>query len=125
MVSSNSKPVALVMGATGQLGKIVADRLHQDDTVTLRVTTRKHEQLKKLKEQYGNAVFMDLDDPRTFDNALQGVDRLFILTGYTVAMLVQSKAVVDAAKKAGVKHIVHLGVFTPEFDCYDLCASVV
>jgi uncharacterized protein YbjT (DUF2867 family) len=34
-------------------------------------------------------------------------------------MLVQSKAVVDAAKKAGVKHIVHLGVFTPQFDCYD------
>jgi len=26
---------------------------------------------------------------------------------------------VDAAKKAGVKHIVHLGVFTPKFDCYD------
>jgi uncharacterized protein YbjT (DUF2867 family) len=34
-------------------------------------------------------------------------------------MLVQSKAMVDAAKKAGVKHIVHLGVFTPEPDCYD------
>ena len=26
---------------------------------------------------------------------------------------------VDAAKKAGVKHIVHLSVYTPEFDCYD------
>jgi len=32
-------------------------------------------------------------------------------------MLVQSKALVDAAQNAGVKHIVHLGVFTPKFDC--------
>lgn len=62
---------------------------------------------------------MDLDDPRTFEGGLKGVDRLFLLTGYTVDMLVQSKAVIDAAKKAGVKHIVHLGVFTPKFDCYD------
>ncbi|MFX7756140.1 NmrA family NAD(P)-binding protein, partial [Acinetobacter baumannii] len=36
-----------------------------------------------------------------------------------VDMLVQSKALVDASKKAGVKHIVHLGVFTPFEDCYD------
>jgi hypothetical protein len=35
------------------------------------------------------------------------VDRVFLLTGYTVAMLVQSKAFVDAAKKARVQHIVH------------------
>ncbi len=120
MVSSHSKPVILTLGVTGQLGKIVADHLHKDDSISLRVTSRKKEQLPKLKEHYGNAVFMDLDDPRTFEAALKDVDRLFLLTGYTVAMLVQSKAVVDAAKKAGVKHIVHLGVFTPKFDCYDL-----
>lgn len=119
MVSSNSKPVVLTLGVTGQLGKIVADHLMKEDSISLRVTSRKKDLLPKLKEQYGNAVFMDLDDPRTFDAALKDVDRLFLLTGYTVAMLVQSKAVVDAAKKAGVKHIVHLGVFTPQFDCYD------
>ena len=114
-----NKPVILTLGVTGQLGKMVADHLLKDETISLRVTSRKKDQLPKLKEQYGNAVFMDLDDPRTFEAALKDVDRLFLLTGYTVAMLVQSKAVVDAAKKAGVKHIVHLGVFTPKFDCYD------
>lgn len=53
-------------------------------------------------------------------NAGRGVhtDRLFLLTGYTVAMVTQSKTLVDAAKKAGVKHIVHLGVFA-EWDCTD------
>jgi uncharacterized protein YbjT (DUF2867 family) len=119
MSHSKSKPVILVLGATGQLGKIVADHLLKNSEISLLVTSRKQEQLAKLKEQYGNAVFLDLDDPRTFATALKNVDRLFLLTGYSVSMLVQSKAIVDAAKKAGVKHLVHLGVFTPKFDCYD------
>ena len=50
--------------------------------------------------------------------ALAGVDRLFLLTGYTVDMLVQSKTLVDAAKKAGVRHIVHQGIFG-QWDCTD------
>jgi NAD(P)H dehydrogenase (quinone) len=119
MVLFPRKPVILTLGVTGQLGKIVADHLLKNDEISLLVTSRKNEQLPKLKEQYGNAVYMDLDDPRTFALALKNVDRLFLLTGYTVSMLVQSKAIVDAAKKAGVKHIVHLGVFSPKFDCYD------
>jgi len=40
---------------------------------------------------------------------LRGVDRVFLLTGYEYKMLAQSKAVIDAAKAAGVKHLVHLG----------------
>jgi NAD(P)H dehydrogenase (quinone) len=119
MVTSNNKPVVLVLGVTGQIGSLIAERLRNENSISLRVTSRKKELLPSLKEQFGDAVFLDLDDPRTFPKALQGVDRLFLLTGYTVDMLVQSKAMVDAAKKAGVKHIVHLGVFTPEHDCYD------
>lgn len=118
-MGSSNKPVILVLGATGQLGKLIVDRLQKNETISLAVTSRKPEQLPKLKEQYGQAVYLDLDDPRTFPEALKGVERLFLLTGYTVNMLVQSKAIVDAAQKAGVKHIVHLGVFTPEYDCYD------
>ena len=38
-----------------------------------------------------------------------GVDRLFMATGYTVDMLRQSKDLVNYAKRAGVKLIVHLG----------------
>lgn len=119
MVSSSNKPVVLLLGATGQLGKLIADRLRKNDAISLKVTSRKPGQLPKLKEEYGVAVYLDLDDPRTFTEPLRGVERLFLLTGYTVDMLVQSKAIVDEAKKAGVKHIVHLGVFTPKFDCYD------
>ncbi|HEY9777810.1 MAG TPA: NmrA family NAD(P)-binding protein [Planktothrix sp.] len=106
----------LVMGVTGQLGKLVVDRLKGSN---IRVTTRRKDDVAKLKSECGDAVYMDLDDPTTFDAALKGVDSLFMLTGYTVAMLVQSKALVDAAQRVGVKHIVHLGVFTPDPHCYD------
>ncbi len=119
MDSTNGKPVVLVLGATGQLGKLIADNLKKNDTIALRVTSRKQEQLPKLKETYENAVYLDLDDPRTFTEALKEVERLFLLTSYTVDMLVQSKAIIDAAKKAHVKQIVHLGVFTVKPDCYD------
>ncbi len=39
--------------------------------------------------------------------ALAGVDRLFLATGYTVAMVHQSKTIVDAAADAGAATVVH------------------
>jgi NAD(P)H dehydrogenase (quinone) len=47
----------------------------------------------------------------TFAHALHRLDRVYLLTGYTVAMLAQSKTLIDAAVQAGVSHIVHQGVF--------------
>lgn len=119
MPSSVRKPSILVLGATGQLGKLIAEDLRKNEHISLTVASRKREQLPALRERYHNAVYLDLDDPRTLPEALKGIERVFLLTGYTVDMLVQSKAFIDAAKKAGVKHLVHLGVFTPEPDCYD------
>jgi NAD(P)H dehydrogenase (quinone) len=71
-----------------------------------------------LQQQGRDAVLLDLDNPTTFAAALHGVDRVFLLTGYTVAMLAQSKTFVDAARKARVQHMVHLGVFG-RWDCTD------
>jgi NAD(P)H dehydrogenase (quinone) len=38
-------------------------------------------------------------------------------------MLVQSKTLIDAARRNGVKHIVHLGVFSREHDSYQIVFS--
>ena len=116
----NDKSTVLVLGSTGQLGGLVASELAGNGRVRLRVTSRRDEQLESLRERLSaEAVSLDLDDPRTFADALAGVDVVFLVTGYTVDMLVQSKALVDAAVAAGVRHIVHLGVFTPRPDLYD------
>jgi uncharacterized protein YbjT (DUF2867 family) len=116
----SATPRVLVLGSTGQLGGLVASALAEDPRVELVVTSRRVEQLSSLAEQFSaDAVFVDLDDPRTMPQALAGVDVLFLITGYSVDMLVQSKALVDAAVAAGVNHIVHLGVFTLRSDAYD------
>lgn len=116
MSINQSKARILVIGSSGQVGKKVVSDLEGSSDFTVRVTSRRLEEVQRLSGEGKDIVYLDLDDPRTFGAALAGVDRIFLLTGYTVAMLAQSKTLVDAASKAGVKHIVHLGVFG-EWDC--------
>jgi NAD(P)H dehydrogenase (quinone) len=109
---SSSKPLVLVIGTTGQVGKLIVEEFDRDPgNVRVRYAARKLEQVDELRASGRDAAHLDLDDPRTFAQALHGVDRVYLLTGYTVAMLTQSKTLVDAAVKAGVNHIVHQGVF--------------
>jgi len=110
-------PVVLVIGTTGLIGRHLVDEFAREPGgVHVRFAARRPEQVERLRAEGRDAVLLDLDDPRTFAQALVGVERLFLLTGYTVAMFVQSKTLVDAARKARVRHIVHLGVFG-NWDC--------
>ncbi|MDP9077723.1 MAG: NmrA family NAD(P)-binding protein [Bacteroidota bacterium] len=118
MVSNAKLPTVLVLGSTGQIGSLIVEKLEALGTVEVRVSSRRQEEVIRLAASGKNAVYLDLDKPESFGTALAGVDRVFLLTGYTVAMLTQSKILVDAAKKAGVAHIVHLGIFG-EWDCTD------
>lgn len=113
----HQKPVVLVLGATGTIGSHIVKELDDKD-VHLRIASRKQEVVNQLRNEGKDGVYLDLDKPETFALAMAGVDRVFLLTGYSVAMLTQSKTLVDAAKKAGVSHIVHVGVFA-EWDTTD------
>lgn len=107
-----AKPVVLVIGTTGTVGQhLLTDFDRDPGDVQVRWAARRTEQVEEMVAAGRDAVWLDLDDPSTFAHALHGVDRVFLLTGYTVAMLTQSKTLVDAAVKAGVSHIVHQGVF--------------
>src|SRR2546425_6743374 len=113
----NSTSNLLVLGVTGQVGKLVAKNLKRSEA-NFSVGSRRKANLEELADQFGASRFIDLDDPRTFDEALKNVTGIFLITGYTVDMLVQSKTLIDAAKRNGVNHIVHLGALTREHDCY-------
>ncbi len=102
----NNKPRILVMGATGQVGRTVASLLSKNHTLETVAGVRN---LSKAAELGIPLVYLDLDRFETFAPALEDVDRIFMATGYTVDMLRQSKDLVNAAKKAGVAQIVHLG----------------
>jgi NAD(P)H dehydrogenase (quinone) len=113
----NSSNNLLVLGVTGQVGKLVARNLRRSGA-NFSVGTRRKANLKELADQFGASRFINLDDPRTFDEALKNITSIFLITGYTVDMLVQSKSLIDAAKRNGVNHIVHLGAFTRDHDAY-------
>ena len=112
----NSSSNLLVLGVTGQVGQLVAHNLRRSEAHFF-VGTRRKADLKELADQFGASRFIDLDDPRTFDEALTNITGLFLITGYTVDMLVHCKTLIDAAKRNGLNHVVHLGAFTREHDC--------
>lgn len=116
MDTNQTKTRVLVLGSSGQVGKKLLSHLEGSSNLNVRTTSRRLEEVQRRRAEGQDIVHLDLDDPRTFGAALAGVDRIFLLTGYTVAMLTQSKTLLDAARKAGVGHIVHLGVFG-ERDC--------
>ncbi len=105
----NKPPRTLITGATGQVGGRTLEYLRARDEVQIVAAVRSSAKAAAFKQQGIASVILDLDDESTHLPALDGIDRLFVVTGYTVDMLRQSKALLDNAKKSGVQHVVHLG----------------
>ena len=99
----------LITGATGQVGGKTIDFLLANPDVEVVAAIRTPEKAAPFAAKGIATVLFDYDDEGTHLPALEGIERLFIVTGYTVDMLRQSKALLDCAKKAGVRHVVHLG----------------
>ena len=102
----NPRVRVLVMGATGQVGGAVVAQLRGHEGLEVVAAARDTAKAGSLGVPL---VHLDLDRVETLAPALQNVDRLFMATGYTVDMLRQSKDLVNAARRAGVNLIVHLG----------------
>jgi NAD(P)H dehydrogenase (quinone) len=102
----NGKKRILVTGATGQVGGLVIPYLQADESVEVVAGVRNTQKASTLGVP---SVYLDFDNADSMAPAFAGIDRIFLMTGYTVDMLRQSKDVVDIAKKAGVEQIVHLG----------------
>ena len=96
----------LVIGATGTIGSATVKAL-KDKGAHFKVGARSPD---KLKGQGMEVVAFDWDKPETYAPALKGVEKVFLLPPTTENQVEQTKALVDAAKKAGVKHIVKLSV---------------
>ena len=102
-------PKILITGATGQVGSKTIELLSSNKDLELVVAVRSPEKAASFIAKGRATVILDFDDESTHIPALEGIDRVLIVTGYTVDMLRQSKALLDNAKKAGVQHVVHLG----------------
>jgi len=111
----------LVTGAAGQLGQRVIHHLLETYKVApgrIIAATRSPEKLADLAAKGVITRKADFDDAATLPAAFAGVDRLLIISTDALAVpglrLKQHTAAVEAAKKAGVKHILYTSMPAPE-----------
>jgi uncharacterized protein YbjT (DUF2867 family) len=98
----------LITGATGTIGSEVVKALAAKPGVTLRVAVRSAAKAEKLLAPNVVPVDFDYDKPDTIAAAVKGVDRVFLLTPFAQNQVELAQLLIDAAKAAGVKHIVKL-----------------
>ncbi|WP_198528808.1 SDR family oxidoreductase [Pectobacterium peruviense] len=106
---NTKKTTILITGATGQIGGDTLRNLLTDDSITVVAAVRSPAKAKAFEDKGIRTVILDFDKVETLAPAMEGIDRAFLVTGYTVDMLRQSKVFLDEAKNMGIRHIVHLG----------------
>jgi NAD(P)H dehydrogenase (quinone) len=96
----------LVIGATGALGRLLLPELQKRGLLAAEITAagRNQEILDSLAADGYRTARVDLDDAGQISTAVTGQDRVVLISGKDPHRLQQHKAVIDAAKAAGVRH---------------------
>ncbi len=106
----------LVTGATGLNGSELVRRLSAKG-VPSRALTRNLAKAQSLASlPHVEVVEGDMANPDSLKAALRGVDRAMLISSSDPAMLDVQSSFIDAARKAGVKHVVKLSGIIPELD---------
>jgi uncharacterized protein YbjT (DUF2867 family) len=98
-------PPILVTGGTGTLGRQVVARL-QENGRPVRVLSRRPADLGKGVEQ----AAADLATGAGVDRALAGIEVIVHCAGSAKGDDVKARTLIEAAKRAGVRHIVYISV---------------
>jgi NAD(P)H dehydrogenase (quinone) len=98
-----------VTGATGQLGQLVVNGLLEKGTdIKVIAVARDEKKARPLAERGAEVRVAHYGDPAALEAAFSGVDRLLLISSSEIGQRIeQHKNVIDAAKAAGVKHIVY------------------
>ena len=102
----------LLLGASGPIGSHLVEALGRDDQgIKVTLADNNLERRAQWRAQGLDVCHVDPNDPASLRDTLRGINRLFFAMPPSVDMLAQGKALVDAAFRAGVSHMVSLGVF--------------
>jgi len=107
----------LVTGATGTIGREVAKRLAAQGTST-RAGVRDR---TKARKQFGDEIELvpfAFEDKRLFADALEDVEKVFLLPPLMPNQVKVTNAFVDAAQRASVQHIVKLSAIGVETETF-------
>jgi NAD(P)H dehydrogenase (quinone) len=99
----------VITGASGHYGRSATDRLialgRASDLILM---TRTPAKLADRLAQGCDVRYGDYDNPETLAAAVQGAEKMLLISGTRVgARVVQHKAAIDAAAAAGLKHILY------------------
>ena len=107
-MSSNSKPTLLVSGASGHLGRIVVEQLLMEGAAHVVAGTRDPAKVADLSARRAEVRVIDLDKPETLAAGFAGVDRMLLISTDGIGRrIAQHRAAIEAAEKAGVRHVVY------------------
>ena len=108
-MSDNS--ALLVSGASGGLGRQAVEYLLEMGAGPIIATTRTPEKLSDLAARGVDVRKADFENPATLPAAFAGAKRMLLVSTYAVAepgaRTRQHKAAIEAAKEAGVEHILY------------------
>jgi NAD(P)H dehydrogenase (quinone) len=106
-----------VSGASGQLGSRVVALLQQAGATKIVALTRDASKLADLAKSGVEVRQASFDDPVGLENALRGIERFLIISTDTVGVeggrSSQHIRAIEAAERAGVKHLVYTSLTSP------------
>ncbi len=101
----------LVTGATGQLGSSVISQLNKVSSKDqFAIFARDEKKAIKYKEQGIEVRLGDFNQISSLGHAFEGITKLLLISTMEFNRFEQHKNVIDAAKIAGVKHIIYTGL---------------
>lgn len=99
----------LVIGATGTIGRHLLEEL-QKRKAGFRALVRSTEKARLLEQKGYRVAMGDLADPASLKRAMYGISKVFLVSAPSEQQVVLQQNAIEAAKAAGVKHIVKVSV---------------
>jgi uncharacterized protein YbjT (DUF2867 family) len=107
----------LVLNAGGNIGKELVREL-QARGAEFTAAYRSPEQVQTAQQSGLKAVTADFAQPETLDAALSGVEKVFVVAPPSPNLEEMESNVVQAAQKAGVRHLVKSSVWGAESEAF-------
>lgn len=105
----------IITGASGHLGRSIAERvLERVPASEVVLTTRRPEALSHFAGRGVEVLQADFDRPETLAEAFVGGERLLLISADVIGTrMAQHRAAIEAARRAGVRHVAYTSALNP------------
>ncbi|NTV52444.1 MAG: SDR family oxidoreductase [Candidatus Firestonebacteria bacterium] len=110
-----TKSKFLITGSTGTLGSEIRKRLAAKKT-PFRALVHSSEKAAQIAGPGVETVVGDFDKPETLKPALEGMEKVFLLSSSDLKQVERESVLADLAKAAGVRHVIKLSMMGAALD---------